>query len=88
MSLAEGEELPPRVRRRYAARCFILIAERQNCQYKTSTAAHSAHLGELTFGCFCFWGTGDSINLTASWAETETSSSVELKLSISYVEGS
>jgi len=26
MSFSEGEELPPRVRRRYAARCFILLA--------------------------------------------------------------
>jgi hypothetical protein len=33
MSFAEGEELPPRLRRRYAARCFILIAVKKKYQY-------------------------------------------------------
>jgi hypothetical protein len=37
----------------------------------------SSGAGRLTL-VDCFGGTGDSINLTASWAETETSSSVGL----------
>jgi hypothetical protein len=44
------------------------------------TPMRGTSLGKLTFGWLCFGGTGDSINLTASWAETETSSSVELRL--------
>lgn len=50
MSFAEGEELPPRVRSKYAARCFILRAEKVLVLSARNSNAH-AQLGTHTFGC-------------------------------------
>lgn len=60
MSLAEGEAFPPMVRRRYAARYFILNAMRKSCQLTISkvilvrktTLRSSQREGDLTFICF------------------------------------
>ena len=57
---SDGEVLPPMVRRRYAARCFILLAGRMVSAWRRSSEA----MRKLTFGC-CFWGTRVSIDLTA-----------------------
>ena len=53
MSFSEGEELPPRARRRYAARCFILIAGKNIVSIKVQKFVRNNMLQELTYILVC-----------------------------------
>jgi hypothetical protein len=55
-------------RRRYAARCFILIAAKVYHQRSSKGRSQTASAEEdLQFWLFLVEGTGDSIDLTANW---------------------
>lgn len=77
MSSTEGDSFPAMPRRRKAAMCFILEVVIYLI-VRWSAEGHSKQKDKMNDQYVQkFYRTGESIDLTASWAETETSSSLE-----------